>query len=704
MRMANSRRDGGPWLQDTSPLVTPSPSSPASVLRAFNFEVEDSSDWLDKHHQLKQALLTASEASKWIVPEQDRIRELLKEAKSDVEIAAREYQIWYVEQYLTRAESVAQDRLDYFANIRDLDAEKKKVRSNISHWFKYYAWGYDPRARTPLSTVPFVLFPKQQEYIEWLNDKVFHRRTSGLVEKSRDEGATETTVRWGLYHWLFSEGFSMLLSTRKEDEVDSKKNQNTLFERIRFQIRLLPEWQYPKGFDVERSMLATMKLANPANGNTLLGEAPVENMGRGGRVTVAMLDEFAFWAFGGYPQYRSLSQTTDSIIMPSSVAGKLNQYADLAFDGITAKFVMDWRDNPFKDKRWYDSLGFGYLSPKMSKTTVAQEVDRNYDAAQPGKVWSCPEELVFITQSEFLEAFPDHQYAFFESGKFKIPTDWRVIRTSDYGQSEGHDWSYMVGAQPRANYPWNDTHFIFIARNLEPTGLRTEQAVKIWRDYEHGLGLRKITGEWLHQPFASFCSHEQDELRKVLMGTYGESWGPWRTDYEMGIETIQDWWTPIENDTPNPFRPSLFGRCRFVFVAPDGEYQLAFNDRLEQYFVTSSVSEEGFLTCRKQISAYHYPESELGKAVKAMRPVKEFDDVVDALRGYSASWNMAPVSLTVDERVEMALPIALRTESIEQMPEIDRSGVLAARLLREKDVRRELEAPVRGAYNRFAKR
>lgn len=627
------------------------------------------SHWLDApaNYQLKTALEAASTATQWIKPEQERIYALLHEAKNETERNARLFQIEYVEKYLTRAEGLAKKRLDYFRELTDIETEKRLIKSDIAHWFEYYAFGYDPRARTQLSVVPFALFPKQKEMVEWLNNLVFYQRNSGLIEKARDEGATETIVRWGTYHWLNTNGFSMLLSTRKEDEVDAKKNQNTLFERIRFQIRLLPSWQYPEGFDVERSMLSTMKLANPANGNTLLGEAPVENMGRGGRVTCAMLDEFAFWSFAGYPQFRSLSQTTDSIIMPSSVAGRLNQYADIAFDGVTPKFTLDWRDNPFKDKRWYDALPFGYISPKMSKTTVAQEVDRNYDAAQPGKVWKYREELVFITEDEFLEPYRQAglDYKFFnESGRFIIPRDWRVTETSDYGQSQGHDWSYLLGAQPKESYPLADTHFIFVAKNLEPTGLTTEEAVRQWREFEEFYGLRE--GAKLITKPVRYNSHEQDELRKVLLSKYGEAWIAWHTDYTTGIETVQDWWTPVDVEKPNPFRPVLNGRCKLVFVALNGEYQLAYNERLSTYFVTTSASERGFLTARKQLSAYHYAETELGKAVKAMRPVKEFDDVVDAIRGYAINWNRTPVAMTDFERAEDRKPKQLRLETIEQ--------------------------------------
>lgn len=626
--------------------------------------------WLlqPQNEKLKKYLLESADATRHIEPEQLRIKRLAEEAKTDTERIAREFQLEYVEHYLTRVESVARKRLAYFKTMEtpgDVKNERETVTTDIQHWFEHYAFGYDPRARTPISIVPFSLFPTQVNYVDWLDDLVFTRRTSGIVEKARDEGATETSVRWGVYHWLFNEGFSMLLSTRKEDEVDSKKNLNTLFERIRFQIRLLPSWQYPRGFDVMRSMLGTMQLPNPENGNTLLGEAPVENMGRGGRVTAVFLDEPAFWPFAAYPQYRSLSQTSDSIILCSSVGGRLNLFADIAWDGVTRKFVMDWRDNPFKDKRWYDSLPYGILGPKMTRTTIAQEVDRNYDAAQPGKVWHFNEAYIFITQSEFLrpfiEAGMDHHFFVHDAegnrtNQFRIPLDWRVIRTHDYGKSQGHDWGYLLGAQPREIYPLNDSHFIFIARPLgEEPGIATEQAVSLWRTWEQTYGLRDNAYKWLNKPKASWHSHEQLGLRKVLLNAYGETWLPWDTDYQTGIETIEEWWTPCDMDKVNPFRPELMGRCKAIFVAPDDEYQLAYNDRLSTWFVTMSQSEAGFLTGRKEFGAYHYPETELGKAVKAMRPVKEFDNIVDTFRGYAVNWNRKPEGLTPAEQFVQAV-------------------------------------------------
>lgn len=1037
----------------------------------------DQRHWIDRdiNRKLKDALLNAIKCEQFIEPEQERIRTLLAEAKTPEEVEAREFQIWYVDKYLTRAAELAVMRLDYFRTLQteeQIKLEMDRCETDKVHWFRYYAWGYDPRARTPLSIVPFELYPRQEELVAALDDKVFNRKTSLAIEKSRDEGATELIVRWGIHCWTYREGFSMLLSSRTEDEVDTKKKQGTLFERARFQLRLNPHWMRPIGFDIEKDLLPDKLIANP-NGNALVGQAPVENMGRGDRVTCAMFDEFAFWRFAGYPQFRSMSQTTDSVIMPSSVAGKFNQFADLTHDGITPKFEMDWRAqpldakiatpfgwrlmgdisvgdlvlgvdgrptrvtaitphgtkpvfkvvfcdgssteccedhlwtvipasnqfiarrhitktlplkdliknyrrtdsrgfakhyyqlpmpapaefepvelpldpyvlgcllgdgsisakstmtpfltvgdeeiiehcrkrlppdcylkhhrgisyrfsagpsyrgvngqgtyspickairdlglvgsvshtkfipdvyklgsteqrldllrglmdtdghcpknarsqarlsttskqlaedvaevarslggtakiytfcpsstaafpggricarrdeaynvavklpagmvpfllsrkvdlfgaeggqrkprrsivsiepsgekavqcitvdredglyltddyivthncNPFKDHRWYRSLSFGFIGPKMTRTTIAQEVDRNYSASQPGKVWQVPEPYVFITQSEFMRPFKGTKFEdkFRDpTGKFKIPDDWKITRTNDFGKSEGHDWAHLIGAHPRIAYPLNDTHFIFLARNLEPTGISIEEAVKQWRGWEAELGLRdRATLKWTAQRSRNYNSHEQKELRKVLLATYGEQWIGWDTDYETGITTIEDWWTVIDKEEPNPFRPELMGRCKLVFVAPDGEYELSYNERLTQYFVTTSMTEAGFNLARKQLDAYHYPQSELGKPVAKMRPKKEFDDVIDVIRGYSVNWNRPAGDFTYEEKVENAvveISPSLSREVIEAMTdEQARDGAYQRRLIEEKRIRTEMNAPVRSA-------
>ena len=60
--------------------------------------------------RLGLAIEAATQAEKWIEPEQSRLRSLIEESKSDAETDSREYQIWYVQKYLTRAAEAARAR------------------------------------------------------------------------------------------------------------------------------------------------------------------------------------------------------------------------------------------------------------------------------------------------------------------------------------------------------------------------------------------------------------------------------------------------------------------------------------------------------------------------------------------------------------------------------------------------------------------
>lgn len=674
------------------------------------YRVRQSSDAPDSYSigaNLMNALINARDSVEKIPEEIGKLQALLEKEiaagdKSEEWLEGRRYQIWLVETQLRRASDLAIQRIDYLSKFKtkeDVEKELALCERDKAHWFKYYAWGYDPRSDAPLNIIPFELFDFQIRFVEWLDLLVFGTRQSGVVPKSRDMGATETGVRWGVHNWLFRTGFEMLLLSKVEQEVDSGKDINTLFEKIRFQLRLLPDWMIPKGFSLDRDM-PYMRITNPVTKSTFHGRAPTKSVGRQLRVTVVWFDEVAFVEGGGNMQATSLSQTTKSLIGVSSVAGKQNWFAEKIEDGRTPQFEMDWREHPFKTKAWYDALRTGVFGTVMTEQMIAQEIDRDLDASQPSKVFKLQEPFVFITEREFVSAFEPfgfHERFYDERKKFRIPRDWNWSRYFDYGQTKGHEWAYLIAARPTDYYPLNDTIFIFLALELQPTGLTENQAVDLWRGYEEDLGLRDGGDEFINPPFDSLCSHEQKSLRETLSTVYGEEWAAWNTDYVSGITQAQSWFEVIEKTLPNPYRPKLSGRTKVVCVAPndaDGnpQYQLAFNSRDGKYYVTTSKDEAGFKTFRKQLGAYHYPESERGKDVKKMRPAKFFDDIIDTFRALAVNWGVPAKEKTDREEIESRMPAQLKTGAIAQNYGGENFGsMVVARHQEERRIRAEID-------------
>lgn len=646
------------------------------------------------HDGLLAALESAIEARERIKPLQDELRELVEAAENDIERDARLYQIDLIDLQLTRAADLAETRLNYLRQIRtpgDIKRELARIEADIGHFFRMYAWGFDPRPDSPLAIVPFELFGFQERYVQWLDAITFVKRTSGAVEKARDMGATETALRWIIHKWRFVQGFSAILLSANEDLVDSKRNENTLFEKVRFQVRMFPRWLLPNSFDIDRDM-PYMNIENPEKHSALHGYAPTANVGRQSRATVVLMDEFAAWPFGGFPQHTALSATSKSLIALSSVQGKNNRFADICLDGATAKFVMDWREHPFKDERWYKSLPFGYISPVMSDQQIAQEIDRNFDASQPGKVFpNLREEYCFITWKELVACYAGHGLdGEFRTpdGLYRIPPDWEWGRTFDFGQTSGHKWGYSIMARPAESYPLSDSVFVFCARPMPQNGTTEQQFVSQITRWESALGLRAGNG-FATYPQYSECSHEQSDLRDTLLKVYGESWTAWDTDYASGLSQMREWFSIIDQSRPNPFRPNLQGRATIYFVAPDDSYNCAFNDREGKWFVTPSQTEWAFKLLRQELSEYHYPPEERFKAPPLMRPKKINDDVIDCLRGHSTHWGAVAKPLTarqkLDKRLKARLPSAAGADAYR--PDVSRELTVAMATER---VKREL--------------
>lgn len=627
------------------------------------------------HHgdELIYALEAARDARSLIKSAQASLLIARDRAENEIERAAREYQIDLVEWQLNRAADVAEKRLAHLAKIRtqaDVTEELEKCSNDKAYWFEHYAWGFDPRADSPLNVMPFALFPFQVPVIEWLDDITFERRTSGVCEKPREVGATDMVRGWLLHNWLFYEGFSALLTSRTQDEVDKAGDPKTLFERLRFQLRLLPLWMLPVSFEWNNDA-TYMKLLNRATDANIIGSAPVVNIGRGGRYTVAYVDEGAFLqnGVGGFAQHTALSLAAKTQVWVSSVCGKFNKFAHLAHDGRTPKLTIDWREHPWKDQRWYDALPYGYFGSAMTAEQIAQEIDCNYEASQPGKVFKqWREEYVLITWEELIAYYDQfglgHKFIDPHTGQYRIPDEFTWGRMQDYGQTEGHPWIVSHMARPPESFPLHDSVFIFSMHRVTPTGASPAEGREQYRRIEAEFGLLSSKGEYAVEPELSEMSHEALELRQTLFDEYGDYWNAWQTDYNLGVPQVQQWLDLIEPTLPNPIRPALNGRARMYCVAHESEYRFVFDKKNQRYFVTPSATDKGFKLFREEMPAYHYPPEEMGKPVHKMRPQKIKDDGIDTVRGFATKWGPSVKPMSKQERRISKLPAHLKPREV----------------------------------------
>jgi len=289
--------------------------------------------------------------------------------------------------------------LERAENDEELQAVlREKCRLSDEFFFNVFAWTFDPRLADPV--VPFILYPKQKKLIDWLNSLLERskagEKVNGLIDKPRDVGATFTVMTWILKKFLFEE-FSARVGSRKEDYVDKRGEQDTLFFKFDFTLERLPPWLLTD--ETERaSMLLTRAT------NNISGESANPNFGRGGRKTITVFDEHAFWEWAR-SSWESAGESTNFRLSMSTPpeSGRDSHFYKLltGVHGRIEKFEFDWQDVPTRDAKWLQTQ-----RETKSEEELAREVMKSYEGTTEGKVYAVDFRLATLSDVEYRPHLP----------------------------------------------------------------------------------------------------------------------------------------------------------------------------------------------------------------------------------------------------------------------------------------------------------
>lgn len=280
--------------------------------------------------------------------------------------------------------ALVQERLTRLMQIgKNLDAqrvERELCRRDFLHWVHYWVWTYDPRlaSERKAAHLPLMLFKRQVEMCEFIDARL-EAREDGLIEKSRDIGFTWVMAAKAIHKWVFVDGFKTTFGSRKEDFVDKRGEVDSIFEKMRYLLRAQPAWLGPDGFDWDRHD-NHMRLINPANSNTIAGEAG-DDLGRGGRSSLFVIDEAAFLANGDSVD-AATSGNSDVRIWGSSVNGMGNVFARKRHGGSLRPdqiFSFSYRDDPRKTPEWAEKK-----RRSLEEHVWASEYELDYSASVEG--------------------------------------------------------------------------------------------------------------------------------------------------------------------------------------------------------------------------------------------------------------------------------------------------------------------------------
>ena len=235
-------------------------------------------------------------------------------------------------------------------------------------WFcNVWIYGYNPRVAPYL--LPFVLFDRQEEMLEFIN-YCYDNKRWGTVAKCRYTGASYITCMWMLHSLMFKYDFAGTLASNKADSVDKSNSSKSLFYNIMDMYKRLPDWM--KSFDMKKSK-TRMLIYNEDKNSSIVGESGKE-IGRGGRSSMAMIDESAF-VEADNAMVAALSENTDCAMFISTPNGMSNEFYRLVNSPVIETFYYYWHADPRRSEEWRKEQDL-----KLGATIAAQELDVSFDA------------------------------------------------------------------------------------------------------------------------------------------------------------------------------------------------------------------------------------------------------------------------------------------------------------------------------------
>jgi hypothetical protein len=247
-------------------------------------------------------------------------------------------------------------------------------------WLNAWGWTYDPR-RHP-NVLPFATYPYQDRGVITVNEAI-ERRRDLTVPKARDMGASWLVLSVFMWRWLFRSHQTFLCVSRNMDYVDRTGDPKSLFWKLDMLASMMPVWMMPRKWSEDFRTMA--RLENPDNGSVVVGEATTGDIGRGGRSTAILLDEFA--AVEPDRQWATLASTRDNtktrifVSTPSGEPDGFSQMCDKKSDAVW-RLDMRWQDHPLKAEGLYVRDGRDrspWYDAECSRCATQREIDTEID-------------------------------------------------------------------------------------------------------------------------------------------------------------------------------------------------------------------------------------------------------------------------------------------------------------------------------------
>jgi hypothetical protein len=259
-----------------------------------------------------------------------------------------------------------EENLRYRIELREAaagDADVRRMlmracRDDVLFFFNAFCWVYEPRPRIvdgvrQSMVLPFITWPHQDDAIIAMHEHLGFEDVG--VEKSRGEGMSWIGVLMALHSWLFDDNAKIGLVSRTEAAADDPEDSDSLFWKVDWELTKLPRWMAGIGGKDWKRIIDRHTLTNYRNGARITAGAATGDVFLGGRLTWALMDEFAFFKRGEDADALNSSHgATNSRLFVSTVNGQNNEYYRIMHEPSSMiKVIIDWKQNVTRNRGLY---------------------------------------------------------------------------------------------------------------------------------------------------------------------------------------------------------------------------------------------------------------------------------------------------------------------------------------------------------------
>lgn len=282
---------------------------------------------------------------------------------------------------------------------------------DILFYCNVMCWTYNPRLTSMglKPKVPFITWEFQDRAIKDIVECILNGKDF-VMPKSRDMGASWIGLTVFEWFWHFWENQSFGVVSRKEEYVDKRGDDKSLFWKIDFLHDNQPKWLLPTGRELgdDDPNRKALHLRNADNGSVINGESTTGDVFRGGRLTALFIDEFA--AFKLDDGFRVLSSTRDVTMcrgFNSTPQGSANAFYEVVHNTSSKQIRLHWSEHPDKAMGLYNTGEDGkveLLDSYQGFVEVLRKGEEPFDVLYP-------DDYPFVLDGKLRSPWYDNQYA-----------------------------------------------------------------------------------------------------------------------------------------------------------------------------------------------------------------------------------------------------------------------------------------------------